>query len=166
MHARRQAIKCGACRRAVAQQDIHFGVFPSTDLVLVPLVAEAHTIGPCSADAGDTELTEPVTSPVDIAHEAEVWMVVITRHVEHVDAQSTHHLERSVHTQQVVHATGLRLLVPPTGAGEVTHQEHTIELRTTGEGIEHLIEQTPPRVDVPDDAENGTQRTGFICIRP
>ena len=53
-----------------------------------------------------------------------------------------------------------------TGTGEIPDQEHTIELGTAGQRIQDLVEQAPTRVDVPDDTENGAQRTGFICIRP
>lgn len=150
----------------VTQQDVGLRIGTFANLILIPLVAETHPVRPRTTDTGNPESPDLAALAINITHKAQVRMVMVSRHVQHIDTQPPHHLEGPVDAQQIVDSTRLSLLVPAPGARKVAHQQHAMELGPIGQRGEHLIEQVPTCVNVSDDTKNGTQRTGFICIRP
>ena len=93
-------------------------------------------------------------------------MIMIARHIDNLDAQTTHLLEDAINRQEVLYAPLIVLLVAPTCTGEVTHQDDSIQLRALRERLEHCVQEWPPGMNIADDPKDCAQRTGFICIRP
>ena len=166
VHAGRKPIEGRTRRRAVTDQDVDLRHISSSNLILIPLVAKPHTIRPSATDAGDLEPRELTALTVNIPHEAEVRMVVISGDVEHVNPETSHHLQGAIDAQQIVDSPRLRLLMSTTCTGKVTNQQYSIELWTLSQSVQDLIQHSPAGVNVSYDTEDWTQRTGFICIKP
>jgi hypothetical protein len=112
--------------RAVTQQDVDVELRPRPDIILIPLIAEAHPIGTRTTNTADAKATHSGRSTIDVAGKTEIGVIMITGHIRHINTEPGHHLERSIHREQVIHPPLIVLLMTPPRTGEVSHQEHTI----------------------------------------
>jgi len=150
----------------MAQENIRICAVPLSNFIFIPLVAKPHPIRTGTTDTTDGEPTQLRRPLINISGKGQIGVIMVSWHIENLNAKTTHHLERAINTQQILHSTALMLGVTSTRTGEVTHQQDAVQVRPMSERVKHIIQQGPSCVNVPDDAEDGTQSVGFICMRP